>query len=131
AEQGDRTASVDQREDGEGAPDERLPPDRRHGPHPGGALGPAARLDLTARCGPRTEVRLRRRRRGGHDPAMRVRPFLALLAVAVALVTPSRASADGGADRIEVRIRGACTGPSAAELRIRSEKGTMRIEFRI
>ena len=40
-EQADRPAPGDQREDGEGSPDERVRADRRHRPHAGGAVGPA------------------------------------------------------------------------------------------
>jgi hypothetical protein len=62
---------------------------------------------------------------------MSVRLLLALLVVAVGLVTPPWASADGGDDGVEIRARGVCTGPSVSALRIRSDEGTLRIEFRI
>src|SRR3954465_8445711 len=56
AEQADRAAARDHREDGEVAPDAGLPRDRRHRPHPGRALGRAPR------AGPRrTAARVTRR----------------------------------------------------------------------
>jgi DNA-binding NarL/FixJ family response regulator len=42
-EQADRATAGHQREDGEGARDKRVPPDRRRRPHAGCALGEAAR----------------------------------------------------------------------------------------
>ena len=62
---------------------------------------------------------------------MPVRQFLALLVAAVGLVLPARAVADDGGDRAEIRTRGVCTGDSVSMLRISSEEGALRIEFRI
>ena len=62
---------------------------------------------------------------------MAVRPLLALAVAVVGLVIPACAAADDGDDRAEVRTRGVCTGPSVSTLRVRSEEGTVRIEFQI
>ena len=62
---------------------------------------------------------------------MPVRLFLALLVVTVGLVVPAWAAADDGDDQAEIRIRGTCTARSVSALRIRSEEGALRIEFRI
>src|SRR3954453_11057423 len=52
-EQTDRSPPGDQREDGQGAPDEHLPANRRHRPHAGRPLGAAPRqvLGPTSTCG--------------------------------------------------------------------------------
>jgi hypothetical protein len=62
---------------------------------------------------------------------MAVRTLLALHVAAVGLVIPAWGAADDGDDRAEVRTRGVCTGESVSTLRVRSEEGTLRIEFRI
>ena len=62
---------------------------------------------------------------------MAVRPLLTLAVAVVGLVIPGCAAADDGHDRAEVRTRGVCTGSSVSTLRVRSEEGTVRIEFQI
>jgi DNA-binding NarL/FixJ family response regulator len=61
AEQADRSAAGDQREDGQDAPDLDLPGARRDRPHPGGAVGAAQRLHGAAGRMTRGRLRLRRK----------------------------------------------------------------------
>lgn len=56
--------------------------------------------------------------------------MLAAAAVAAALALPVAASA-GRADDDEVRVRGACSPGRAAELRVRADDGTLRVELRV
>ena len=63
AEQADRAAARDQREDGEVAPDEHLPADRRDRPRAGDPLGRAAGSARPASLIAATKVPLRRERR--------------------------------------------------------------------
>jgi hypothetical protein len=58
------------------------------------------------------------------------RAVLATAAVAAALAFPVAASA-GRVDDDEVRVRGACSPGRAAELRVRADDGTLRVELRV
>ena len=51
--------------------------------------------------------------------------------VALSLCGAPAAAAGGHDDRTDARVRGACTGPSTSQLRVRGEDGKLRIEFRL
>ena len=113
SQQADRARALDQREDREGAPDQRVPHDRRHRPHPGRALGRAAR----ARWGRGTEVRLRRAGLDGTigacDPPASG-PSCAVACVALGSVAlPVAAHADDGND-VDLRVERSCSLRSAS-----------------
>jgi DNA-binding NarL/FixJ family response regulator/plastocyanin len=86
--QAHRQAPGDQREDRQGSPHERLPADRRHRPHAGGAVGGAPRRGPSARmtgpgagpeCGRRTKVLLNPGPRRGHAPGRMADPRRSLM----------------------------------------------------
>ncbi|MDQ3874637.1 MAG: hypothetical protein M3322_03660 [Actinomycetota bacterium] len=59
-----------------------------------------------------------------------LRRGLALAAIAAAAAC-SVPAAWAGDDRDEVRVRGACTGRSEAQLRLRTDDGRIRVEFEL
>jgi hypothetical protein len=71
----------------------------------------------------------KKRNRPGNWPGRRLVPFrillLALLAAAFALV-PVASAKDG-----DVRVRGTCSGPSPAKLKLSPEDGKIEVEFEV
>ena len=142
AEQADRAAARDQREDGEVAPDEHLPADRRHRPRPGHPLGRTAgapgrpRLVGDATNVPlRLERRLRRLRRVTRlQAALGIDTRLLALLLGVGILSlvaarPVAAVANDGPG--EVRAAGDCGSGAASELRLKRGHDGIELRFRV
>ena len=66
--------------------------------------------------------------RAAHDVCVFARACSILVALTLVGVGAAPAVAD---DRGDVRVRGSCTGSSAARLRVRADDGRLRVEFEL